>query len=112
MSNDPAASPPIKHASKKAKHLSKEFAATVISLVTTALGVVLALAWNSALTGLFAEIIESPGGKVVALFVYAVIVTIIGVIVIMSLTRFAERIDAEPLEFKYPVRPKVDDDGE
>jgi hypothetical protein len=105
MSKDPSASP-IQHVSKKAGHLSKEFAATVISLVTTALGVVLALAWNSALTGLFAEVIDSPGGKVVALFVYAILVTIIGVIVIMSLSRFAERIDAEPLEFKYPVKPK------
>jgi ABC-type uncharacterized transport system fused permease/ATPase subunit len=107
MSSDPPA-PPLKHASKKARHLSKEFLATVISLVTTALGVVLALAWNSALTALFAEIIASPGGKVIALFIYAITITTIGVIVIMSLTRLAERIDAEPVEFKYPMKPRGD----
>jgi hypothetical protein len=83
--------------------------AAELAVVTTALGVVLALAWNSALTGLFAELIDSPGGKVAALFAYAIVVTIIGVIVIMSLSRFAERIDAEPLEFKYPVKPKGDE---
>lgn len=94
--------PPLK---KKATHLSKEFVATVISLVTTAFGVVVALAWNEALTRLFQETISEPGRQVLALMLYALIVTGIGVAVIVALSRLAHRLDAEPVEFKYPVKP-------
>lgn len=105
MNEEPVPSP-IAQARKKAHRMSKEFLATVISLVTTALGVVVALAWNSALTAFFTEIIKSPGGRVIALFVYAVAITTMGVIVIMSLTKLALRLDAEPVEFTFPQKPK------
>jgi hypothetical protein len=102
--------PPIKQVATKASRVSKEFIATVISLVTTAFGVVVALAWNSALSKLFEETL-SPGGALTAQFIYAVLVTCIGVAVIVVLSRIAARIDAEPVEFKYPA-PKKDPDGE
>ena len=72
---------PAAAAAKKAGRFSKDFLATVISLVTTALGVVVALAWNSAFTGLFAR--WSPTAKVTALFVYALLITAIGVVAII-----------------------------
>src|SRR5205085_11838431 len=72
---------PIGKAGRKAGRYSREFVATVISLLTTALGVVAALAWNSALTKLF-ETYLGPGGAVAALFIYAVAITVISVIVI------------------------------
>jgi hypothetical protein len=96
---------PIGRAGRTAGRYSREFVATVISLLTTALGVVAALAWNSALTKLFATYLGRRG-QVVALFVYAIAITVIGVIVIIALGRFATRIGAEPLEFKYPAAKK------
>lgn len=94
---------PIAKVGTKASRFSKEFIATVISLVTTAFGVVVALAWNSALTALVAQIFEA-NAKVTALFIYAVTITAIGVVVIIALGKLATRIGAEPIEFKYPAK--------
>lgn len=96
---------PIKQVGQKAGRFSKEFVATVISLLTTALGVVVALAWNEALSSFFRSAF-GPGGEVAALFVYAIVLTGIGVLVIVFLARLAERIGGEPVEFKYPMKPK------
>ena len=90
---------------KKARHLSKEFIATVVSLVTTAFGVVVALAWNEALTAYFKEVLD-PGRAIAALFIYALLITGIGVGAIVLLSRLVKRIDAEPVEFAYPVKPR------
>lgn len=103
------AAAPVAAVARKASRFSKEFLATVISLVTTALGVVVALAWNSALTQLFANWFkENSAGQVTALFVYALLITAIGVVAIISLARLAARIGAEPVEFKYPAKGKDD----
>jgi TRAP-type C4-dicarboxylate transport system permease small subunit len=91
---------------KKAGRFSKEFLATVISLVSTAFGVVVALAWNTAIQKWFERIFRDTGGEVPALFLYAVVVTLIGVMVIVYLGRLAARIGAQPVEFKFPGTPK------
>ena len=96
---------PIGKAGRKASRYSREFVATVISLLTTALGVVAALAWNTALTEAFKTYLK-PGGVVAALFLYAVAITVISVIVIIALARIAGRIGADPLEFKYSAPKK------
>ncbi len=90
---------------QKTTRLSREFVATMISLASAAFGVVAALAWNSAITAVF-NTWTNHGAQVSALFIYAVLVTLIGVTVIVILARIAARIDAEPVEFKYPPRPK------
>jgi hypothetical protein len=84
---------------------SREVVATMISLASAAFGVVAALAWNEAITGWFNEYF-SKGGRIGALFVYAVVVTLVGVVVIVLLGRLAARISAQPVEFKYPAVPK------
>lgn len=91
-------------AMKKTTRFSKEVVATMISLATAAFGVVAALAWNSAITAVFAN--WTKGSRLSALFLYAVLVTLIGVVVIVILGRLAARINAEPVEFKYPGVPK------
>jgi hypothetical protein len=96
---------PIGRAGRSAGRYSREFVATVISLLTTALGVVAALAWNSALTALFTSYL-GKAGAVVALFLYAIVITVIGVFAIIALGRIATRIGANPLEFKYPPARK------
>ena len=79
----------------------------MISLASAAFGVVAALAWNSAITLGFTKAFgEDSAGKLGALFVYAVVVTLIGVLVIVLLGRVAARVNAEPVEFKYPAVPK------
>jgi uncharacterized membrane protein YjjP (DUF1212 family) len=93
---------------KKTTRFSKEVVATMISLASAAFGVVAALAWNSAITTWFTHQfgVAAKATKVSALFIYAVVVTLIGVVVIVMLGRLAARINAEPVEFKYPVVPK------
>ena len=79
----------------------------MIGLASAAFGVVAALAWNSAITAWFNQIFPGQGrARVSALFVYAVVVTLIGVVVIVSLGRLSARLKAEPVEFKYPTPPK------
>ena len=92
---------------KRTSRFSREVVATMISLASAAFGVVAALAWNSAITLAFTKAFgEDSAGKLGALFVYAVVVTLIGVLVIVLLGRVAARINAEPVEFKYPAVPK------
>ena len=63
---------------------------TMISLASAAFGVVAALAWNGAITALVRQIFGT-GGEIVSLFVYAIIITIIAVIVMVNLAGLAER---------------------
>ena len=63
---------------------------TMISLASAAFGVVAALAWNSAITELVKQVFGT-GAQIVSLFIYAVLITIIAVIVMVNLGRLAER---------------------
>jgi hypothetical protein len=90
---------------EKTSRFSKEVLATMISLASAAFGVVAALAWNTAITELFTRIFGKDA-RIGALFVYAVIITLIGVIVIVLMGRLAARVSAEPVEFKYPGLPR------
>lgn len=66
------------------------YLATMISLASAAFGVVAALAWNAAITELFKQVLPGASG-IVGLFVYAIVVTIIAVLVMVNLARAAER---------------------
>jgi hypothetical protein len=66
------------------------YLATMISLATAAFGVVAALAWNAFITELVKQLLGVEGG-LTGLFIYAVVVTILAVIVITWLGRMAER---------------------
>ncbi len=63
---------------------------TMISLASAAFGVVAALAWNGAITALVKQIFGT-GGQIVSLFIYAIIITIVAVIVMVNLGKMAER---------------------
>jgi len=62
----------------------------MIALASAAFGVVAALAWNSAITALVKQIFGT-GAQIVSLFIYAIIVTILAVIVMVQLAKLAER---------------------
>jgi hypothetical protein len=98
---------PVNEAMRRAGRFSREFLATMIALVTTAFGVVVALAWNTALSRALAQL--SKGAEITGLFTYAVIVTVVGVLTVMFFGRLASRIGATPIEFKYPAPKKEDE---
>jgi len=59
---------------------------TTAALITAAFGLIAALAWNGAIQALIAEFI-SKDNNLVGLFVYAIIVTIIAVIMTLLIAR-------------------------
>ena len=63
---------------------------TMIALASAAFGVVAALAWNSAITALVKQVFGTSG-QIVSLFIYAILVTILAVIVMVQLGKIAER---------------------
>lgn len=63
---------------------------TMIALATAAFGLIAALAWNKFITDLIALFMK-PGAGVWAELGYAVIITIIAMIVIQTLAKVAER---------------------
>ena len=97
--------PIVREVVLKTSKFSAEVVATMISLASAAFGVVAALAWNSAITTAFAAKFGT-NAKIWARFVYAIVVTLIGVVVIVLLGRLAARIKAVPIEFKYPGIPR------
>lgn len=63
---------------------------TMIALATAAFGLIAALAWNKFITDLIALFLK-PGSGVWAELLYAVVITIIAVVVIQNLGKLAER---------------------
>jgi hypothetical protein len=78
--------------------LSAEVLDKFSELITTALGLVAALAWNEAIQQLFTQVLGEAGGALAAKFFYALIVTLIVIFATLSVSRAAER--AKKLEAK------------
>lgn len=66
------------------------YIATMSSLAAAAFGVVAALAWNAFITELLKAVLPADGG-LIGLLIYAVIVTILAVVVMTWLSGLAER---------------------
>lgn len=98
---------PIPEVAKRATRFSREFLATLISVVVTAFGVVVALAWNTALTTYFQQFLGKRA-RITALFIYAAAITLLAVVAIILAGRLARRIGAQPIEFKYPSEESKD----
>jgi hypothetical protein len=71
------------------------YLATMISLATAAFGVVAALAWNAFITELVKQYLPAQAG-LIGLLIYAVVITLIAVVVITWLGRLAQRTDTKP----------------
>ena len=61
------------------------------TLITTALGLVAALAWNTAIQSLFDKLFGETGGELVGQFLYAILVTIVVIFATIYVGRAAER---------------------
>lgn len=79
-----------------AKNLSSEVAGRVLSLVTSALGLVAALAWNEAVLAFFKEYAPSGTESMRAKFLYAVIVSLIVIVITVNLSKLASFAKTEP----------------
>jgi len=66
----------------------------IAALITAAFGLVAALAWNGAIQELF-KLIFGEQSTLVAMFVYAVVVTIIAVIAVVLIGRAAAKAKGE-----------------
>ncbi len=66
------------------------FLATMIALASVAFGIIAALAWNTAISDLIKQLLP-PGQGIISEFIYAVIITIIAVVVMVQLGKLAER---------------------
>lgn len=69
------------------KDLKVEILEKIASLATAGFGLVAALAWNDAIKAIFNKFFPAPGGNIIALSGYAVVITIIVVIITVQLGR-------------------------
>lgn len=69
------------------KNLRIEILEKVSTLATAGLGLVAALAWNDAIKAIFDQLFPKPGDNVAALVGYALLITIIIVIITIQLGR-------------------------
>jgi hypothetical protein len=67
---------------------------TMITLASASLGLVAALAWNEAIKALIRRVLGEDG-SLVGLFVYAIIATLIAVVVLLILARAAARVGGD-----------------
>ena len=69
------------------KDLKIEVLEKITDLATAGFGLVAALAWNDAIKGLFTKLFPEPGGNIFASFAYAVLITVLIVIITIQLGR-------------------------
>ena len=60
-------------------------------LITVALGLVAALAWNTAIQNLFTVIFGKAGSALIGQFIYAIIITLVVIFATIAVGRAAER---------------------
>ena len=77
-----------------ASQVGKLIMETILGLITTAFAFVAGLAWNNAIQALIEQFV-GKGNALTSLFSYAIIVTIIAVIVTVLLARFAAKLGIE-----------------
>ena len=77
--------------------MQKEVVEKVAALVTAAFGLIAALAWNTAIQEIFRIIFGDQSG-VLAMIFYAVVVTIIAIVVTILVGRAAEKAGAKKPE--------------
>src|SRR5215211_3972699 len=76
---------------RKEEKLTAEVLDRFAELITVALGLVAALAWNTAIQNLFTLIFGKAGSALIGQFVYAIIITLIVIFATLAVSRAAER---------------------
>ncbi len=76
----------------EAKEMRKQIVEKVGTLIISAFGLIAALAWNSAIQSAVSQFLHA-GSALEGLIVYALIVTIMAVLVTIYLSRLTERVN-------------------
>jgi hypothetical protein len=74
-------------------------------LITTALGLVAALAWNTAIQNLFDRIFGKAGAALAGQFLYAVLITLVVIFATFAVSRAAERAKKDEAERQGEAEP-------
>lgn len=77
---------------------------TMIGLATVAFGLIAAGAWNKLISDVIALFLK-PGSGVIAELIYAVIITIIAIVVVQSLAKLAEKETALTAKLPFSKKP-------
>jgi hypothetical protein len=70
------------------------FLQTMIALASAAFGIVAALAWNEAIQATIRQVM-GPDDSLTGLYIYAILATILAVVVLVTLGRAAARVGGE-----------------
>ena len=70
------------------------FLQTMITLASASLGLVAALAWNEAIKAIIQEVLQT-GDSITGLLAYAVLATIIAIVVLLILARAASKVGGD-----------------
>lgn len=76
---------------KEIKKTGEEMRKTMITLILGGFGLVAALAWNDAIQSFFNAFFPKGSGGLIGKFIYALIITIIVVIVSLQLKKISEK---------------------
>ena len=74
-------------------------------LITTALGLVAALAWNTAIQNLFDRIFGKAGAALAGQFLYATLITFVVIFATIAVSRAAERAKKQEKEQQTETNP-------
>ncbi len=72
--------------------MKKQVVEKIAALMIAAFGLVAALAWNDTIKAIFKEVFPSPGNNIIAMLVYAVVVTVIAVLGAVSIGNISEKL--------------------
>ena len=90
----------MKKTEEQKKELRLEVLEKMATLATAGFGLVAALAWNDAIKSLFKQFFPAPGDNIIALFSYAVIITICIVLVTALLGKAVNKAKDQLKRFK------------
>ncbi len=85
--------------------VKSSYIGTMIALATVAFGLIAAGAWNKFISDVIALFLK-PGSGVVAELIYAVVITIIAIVVVQSLAKLAEKEAALTAKLPFSKKPQ------
>ncbi len=79
------------NAYERLEEARREIKKRILSYIAAGLGLVVGLAWNDAIKALINYFIPTPSGSVVAQIVYAVVLTILVVLILMYIEKLIKK---------------------
>ena len=82
------------------KRQPKKILAETLTMMTSAFALVAALAWNEAIKSLIEDLVPKEGNNILSLFIYALVVTVLVVIITSRLAKLKVRLEEQAEEKK------------